>query len=310
MSTVETVRGPVPLESLGWTLAHEHFFTKTLDAPGMLLRDEEIAALELADARAAGTRSVVDLTTFDLLRDPAALRRLSERTDVNIVMATGWYLHKTYPERIARTPTDDLADELVRDIREGVDGIRPGVIGEIGTWEVAIEAREERVIRAVARAHRRTGLPIFVHQQRVFSGEAVLRLLAEEGVAAESVVLCHMDAIGDHAAIERAVELGAWVSYDRIQGWDLVFQPRPWEVARRVELVTRAKRDGYLDRVLLSTDCCVLGDLARYGGPGYAYTHGTFAGMLRDAGVAADELETLFARNPARALRPRSASGG
>ena len=306
-ATVQSVTGPVPLESLGWTLAHEHFFTKTLDAPGMLLRDEEVAALELADAAAAGTRSVVDLTTFDLLRDPHALRRLSERTGVTIVMGTGWYLHKTYPERIATTSTAGLAEELLRDIEEGVDGIRPGVIGEIGTWDTAIEAREERVLRAVARAHLASGLAIFVHQQRVFSGPGVLDILGEEGVAPESVVLCHTDSINDPAVTERAVALGAWVAFDRLQGWDLVFQPRPWEVARRVEAVLRARRDGYLDRVLLSTDCCVLGDLARYGGPGYAFTHGTFAGMLREAGLSDDELETLFARNPARAVRNRRA---
>lgn len=306
-SIVQTVLGPVDISALGWTLAHEHFFTKTLDAPGMLLRDEEIAALELADAAAVGTRTVIDLTTFDLLRDPAALRRLSARTGVNIVMGTGWYLHKTYPERIALTSTAALADELIRDIEEGVDGVRPGVIGEIGTWETRIEAREERVLRAVARAQRATGLAVFIHQQRVLSGPAVLDILGEEGVAAESVVLCHTDSIGDPAATEAAVATGAWIAFDRLQGWDLVFQPRPWEVQRRVDALVRARRDGYLDRILLSTDCCVLGDLARYGGPGYAFTHGTFAGLLRLAGFTEDELEQLFARNPAAAIRRRSA---
>ena len=305
--TVQSVTGPVRVSDLGWTLAHEHFFTKTLDAPGMLLRDEEIAALELADAAAVGTRSVIDLTTFDLLRDPAALRRLSERTGITIVMGTGWYLHKTYPERIATTSTAALADELLRDIEEGTDGVRPGVIGEIGTWDVAIEAREERVLRAVARAHVASGLPVFVHQQRVFSGPGVLDILGEEGVAPESVVLCHMDSVNDPSLTERAIELGAWVAFDRVQGWDLVFQPRPWEVQRRVDTVVRARRDGYLDRVLVSTDCCVLGDLARYGGPGYAFTHGPFAGLLREAGLVADDLEQLFARNPARAVRNRRA---
>src|SRR4051812_35032250 len=96
-SFVQTVRGPVAADALGWTLAHEHFFTTTIEAPGMLLRDPHIAELELEEAYAAGTRTAIDLTTFDLGRDPKALRRLSEATGVAIVMGTGWYTSRSYP---------------------------------------------------------------------------------------------------------------------------------------------------------------------------------------------------------------------
>jgi phosphotriesterase-related protein len=258
--------------------------------------------MELADAHAAGTQTVVDLTTFDLGRRPAALRRISEATGVDIVMGTGWYTSSTYPDRIGVTPTNQLADELIEDITVGVDGIRPGVIGEIGTADIVIEAREERVIRAVARAQLTTGLPVFIHQQRVFSGPAVLELLREEGVAAPSVIFCHMDSLDDPDAHAAALDLGVWLSYDRLQGWDLIHQLRPWEVDRRVELVLGARRGGFLDRIVLSTDCCVLGDLARYGGPGYAYTHATFAQRLLDEGLGAAELDQLFVDNPRRIL--------
>lgn len=308
--TVQTVLGPVDAADLGWTLAHEHFFTVTIEAPGMLLRDPRVAAWELADARAAGTRSVIDLTALDLGREPAKLRRLSEETGVNLVMGTGWYTRRSYPERIATTSTAALTEELLRDITEGVDGVRPGVIGEIGQWDARIEAREERVLRAVARAHRATGLTIFLHQQRTFSGPAALELLQEEGVAPGAVVFCHMDAIDDPSVHERALELGVWLSYDRIGGWDLVYQGRPWEVEHRVDLVRRAWQGGWLDRILLSTDCCVLGDLARYGGPGYAFTHGAFAERLRGIGLADADLDQLFAVNPAAALVAGQAVAG
>ena len=300
--TVQTVTGPVALNDLGWTLAHEHFFTVTYEVPGAYLASERIAQLELADAAAAGTRSVIDLPTFDLGRKPAAIRRLAEATGVQIVMGTGWYIHKTYPESIAFTSTAALTEELLRDIEQGEDGVRPGVIGEIGVAGAQVEAREERVLRAVARAHRVCSLPIFLHQQRVFSGPQALTILQEEGVDPSSVVFCHMDSIEDPGVHEAAVELGVWLSYDRIQGWDLVHQLRPWEVQHRRDLLERAKTHGYLQRILLSTDCCVLGDLARYGGPGYAYTHGSFAGQLREDGFTAEDLNLLFEANPRRLL--------
>lgn len=301
-SKIQTVLGPLDPDQLGWTLAHEHFFTKTYDAPGMYLGDSSIAEAELKDAFQVGTRSVIDLTTADMGRNPQGLKKLAESTGVNIIMGTGWYVHKTYPDSIAFTSTNALVEILLSEIENGVDGIFPGVIGEIGIAGELMEAREERVFRAVARAHKRTGLPIFVHQQRTFSGPLALEILMEEGVDANRVVFCHMDSLTDFQAHEKAVELGVWLSYDRIQGWDLVHQLRPWEVDHRVNLLLRAQRDSYLDRILLSTDCCVLGDLRRYGGPGYAYTHGDFAELLRSKKFTDFDLNQLFQSNPKSVL--------
>ena len=77
LKSIETVCGPVPFEQLGWTLAHEHFFTVTYDSPGMYLADPQIAQLELSDAAQVGTQSVIDLTALDIGRDPESLRDLS-----------------------------------------------------------------------------------------------------------------------------------------------------------------------------------------------------------------------------------------
>ena len=299
---VQTVLGPKAVNDIGWTLAHEHFFTTTYDAPGMYLANPNIALLELSEAREAGTRTVIDLTTFDLGRDPIAIRELSDRANVNIIMGTGWYTHKTYPDSLAFTSTNQLTEELLRDIEIGVDGVRPGVIGEIGVAGARVEAREERVLRAVGRAHAKCGLPIFLHQQRVFSGPEALGILMEEGVQPDRVVFCHMDSISNPDAHAAAIDLGVWLSYDRIQGWDLVHQLRPWEVEHRHDLLSRARTEGYLGRILLSTDCCVLGDLASYGGPGYAYTHGSFAAQMRDRGFTHAELDAVFSANPQRLL--------
>ena len=81
---------------------------------------------------------------------------------------------------------DTLADRLVRELTVGVDGtdIRAGFIGEIGTERGHISPAQERVFRAAARAHRRTGCPILTHTTHF--GELAMEqldLLGEEGVA-------------------------------------------------------------------------------------------------------------------------------
>src|SRR5207244_11398316 len=108
-----------------------------------------------------------DLRRAVVCREPAWLARVSGATGLNVVMGCGWYRGAYYPAeaRIDRRSVDDLADELVREATDGVgeSGIRPGVIGEIGTDKPWVSALEERVHRAAARASRRPGLALTPH---------------------------------------------------------------------------------------------------------------------------------------------------
>ncbi|MCI0536169.1 MAG: hypothetical protein L0Z50_13165, partial [Verrucomicrobiales bacterium] len=93
---VMTVRGPLAAEHLGFTLPHEHvLITHTASAAD--LTDPEAAVRELALYAAAGGRSLVDMTNIGIKRDPVALRSISERTGVNIIMGSGFYKHKWLP---------------------------------------------------------------------------------------------------------------------------------------------------------------------------------------------------------------------
>ena len=293
-STVMTVRGPVPADDLGTTLPHEHVFldlTQEYRSDG-LLNDPTLAEAELRRYVDAGGRTLVDVTSGGLRGDPVALREMSERTGLHIVRGSGFYRKAYFPAELDELSTDAVADLVVRDIEEGVDGVRAGIIGEIGSDRV-ITALEERSFRAAARAHRRTGLTITTHAARWPVGTAQLDLLVEEGVDPGRVVIGHCDMVPDHDYHLGLARRGAWVQFDTVQGGS------EYDTRQRLDWIRSLADAGHLDQVLLSQDVCLRTDYAAFGGPGYAYVVTTFADLLQSRG--------LRRRRPAPAARRQPA---
>jgi len=299
-ASVMTVRGPVAATELGVVLPHEHLFIDLLrEYRGAgLLADEALAIEELTRFRDAGGTTLVDCTSEGLGRRPEALRRVSEATGVTIVMGSGHYRRPYLDEAfIDAMSVDALADTIVRDLEVGVadSGIRAGIIGEIGC-DRAMSAIEERVFRAAARAHRRTGVTITTHAARWPVGETQLDVLAEESVDPARVIIGHCDMVPDPNYHLRLARRGAWVQFDTIQGVHEV------DTTRRLALITSLVDAGFEGRVLLSQDVCLSSDLAAYGGPGYAYVVTGFRDRMLEAGFPDGLLRTFFVDNPRRAL--------
>lgn len=304
--TIMTVTGPIEDGELGVTQTHEHLLVNLY---GTVLvwnysafDDPSLAIDEIAAFRAAGGRSIVETTTIGIGRDPRGLRRVAEASGVNIVMGTGWYRELVYPDYIARRDVDALADMLVRDIQEGVDGtdIRAGVIGEIGTDIEFITPAQERVFRASARAQRQTGVAISTHCQRTGRlGMDQVKILRDEDVPADRIVIGHH---GDKRHVDFELELleqGVYVQFDHVGFTEL--QPDE-QRARNVKAVIDA---GYGDRLLLSQDVCFPHQLRWWGGYGYGYLLTTFLPMLRAAGVTQEQIDAILVANPARVLSIR-----
>jgi predicted metal-dependent phosphotriesterase family hydrolase len=308
MAHVQTVLGSIDPADLGFTLPHEHtqialWHIESRWDYWQLTRDEPVILEELARFRAAGGRSLVDLTLPGVGRDPAWLRTLAESSGLNLVMGCGWYRTAYYPPeaRIDRRSTDELADELVAEIEDGVgdSGVRPGIIGEIGTDKPWVSPAEERVHRAAARAARRTGLAITTHAVLSDVGLAQLRIFEEEGADPTRVVIGHADSYPVLAHQLAIVERGATVEFDFIgMPW-----PRERQAeARTVELVCELLGRGHAERILLSQDVCNDDQLTRNGGNGYAYLTEAFLPRLRSAGASKAEIETMTVTNPRRLL--------
>jgi len=198
---VMTVCGPVPRETLGVALPHEHLFidlrwacdTSTeatrvaiLEEPvnmarlgllkrnpmvmkdNLLLSEPDLMAAEALEFKKAGGGTIVDQSSYGTGRSPRAIRDVANLTGLNVVMGCGYYLHDALPARVIDESEDKLLEVVLQEIRNGVEdtGIRPGIIGEIGI-RPEMEDWERKSLRVAARAHRETGLPVSVHVQAV-----------------------------------------------------------------------------------------------------------------------------------------------
>jgi len=306
---VQTVLGRIDPSVLGVTLPHEHTQCALWHIENrwdyfQLARDEPVILAELERFRAAGGRSLVDLTLPGIGRDPAWLAGIAQASGLHIVMGSGWYRTAYYPPEalIDRRSVDDLADELVREADDGVGdtGVRPGIIGEIGTDKPWVSAAEERVHRAAARAARRTGRSITTHSVLSPVGLAQLQVFEEEGLDPGRVVIGHSDSypVLDHYL--EIIRRGASIEFDFL-GMPFTAVERHGE-GRIVELLQELLSRGHADRVLLSQDVCNDAQLSRYGGHGYTYLAERFLPRLRQAGVSDAEIDTMTIANPRRLL--------
>jgi phosphotriesterase-related protein len=339
---IQTVRGPISPQDLGLTLAHEHLLldlrvlwdepqseerrllatapiTPTARADwisnpyesldNLCLDDEAAAASELSLFAEAGGRGLIDLTVEGLGPQPLALRRISERTGVQIVAGVGLYRALAHPEWVAAASVEELAARFVRAIREGFDGtdVRAGVLGELGTSS-PIQAEEIKVLRAAARAHFETGVAINVHPV-IFhrEGPRILDVLQAEGVDLRRVALSHTDEQSDYDYHCSLAVRGAWLSFDTL-GSEEVFSPDQREPTdeERMAALLRLLEAGWAGQILLSQDVCTKLQLTRFGGRGYAHVLRTIVPRLRQAGVEEATIHELLVDNPRRYLTGES----
>ena len=141
---VMTVTGPIAADAMGITLPHEHLLLHhTPDT--VVLSDPDLAADELMRFAGAGGRTVVEVTSRGIRRDPAGLKYIAEKTGVNIVMGSGYYKWRWHPPDMDRRTVDEISKEIIADIVHGVDGTEP-IVGRnaVGRGDSHIRGSIER----------------------------------------------------------------------------------------------------------------------------------------------------------------------
>jgi phosphotriesterase-related protein len=318
MGEVMTVRGPVDSASLGRTLMHEHVFIRTLEIePNWPTGWDRAAAvadavIRLRELKEVGIDTIVDLTVPGLGRDGAPVLEVAEQVDLHIVMATGYYTYHHLPHyfdyRSApfRAEGTDVLDDYFRtDIEDGIDGcgVRPGIL-KCATDEAGVTPDVERILRAVARVHRATGIPISTHTHAATRrGLEQQRIFAEEGVDLSRVVIGHSGDSADLGYLEELLAAGSTLGMDRF-GVD-VFCP----TEQRIDTVARLCERGWAGRLVLSHDTNCHIDwfppgLLAAAAPNWHFLHISrdVLPALRERGVTEEHIDQMLVEAPRRIL--------
>lgn len=321
MPTVETARGRVDTADLGVTLMHEHVFTLSADVQQNYpeewgAEDERLAdaVQKLQKAYDAGVRTIVDPTVVGLGRYVPRIARLAEQTPVQIVVATGIYTYDDVPfffygrgpalkQALGIDVPDPMVDLFVRDIREGITGtaVKAGML-KCAIDHQGMTRGVERVMRAVAEAHRQTGVPITVHTHPASrTGLEVKRVLVDdEGVDPSHVVLGHS---GDTTDVDHLCELA---DLGFVLGMDRFGLHLETTFEARADTLAQMCRRGYAERMVVSHDtACYIDWIDPNVMPfldTWHYTHlfDDVFPYVRERGVTDEHIDTMLTVVPKR----------
>ena len=315
---IRTVLGDVPSEPWGITNAHAHLVGAadtskppfdTTDASELIMTLED-SLPELEDFARAGGFCLADLTPAGMGRDPAALVRASEETGMHIVMGTGIYHEAHHPGSMAGLGETEIAEILVRDITEGVDGtdVRAGIIGEQGTFTGPMTEREKVVFRASAIAAIETGVAVTTHTHLGLNALDQLDVLTSQGLSPDRIVIGHLDdGEPDLDLIRAIIERGAWAQFDDI-GYEYYTERLKVQMATdavRARKLAQLAEEGLTGRVILASDFGMQRHLQARGGPGLVVLADGFRRTALREGVPTEVLDQCMITNPATILTMR-----
>ena len=303
---------------------HEHVFILSPEITdnypavwGDEVKREADAIARLNELKSRGVDSIVDLTVIGLGRYIPRIARIAAATDINIVVATGVYTYNDVPMYFHFTGPggalgdgEPMVDMFVSDIEHGIadTGVKAAIL-KCATDEPGVTPGVERVLRAVAKAHRRTGVPISTHTHAATRrGLEQQRIFTDEGVDLTRVVIGHSGDTTDLDYLDELIGNGSYIGMDRF-GADVFL---PFE--DRVNTVARMCERGHADKMVLSHDAsCFIDWLPEEVVPvvlpnwHYLHIHNDVIPALKDRGVTDEQLTTMLVGNPRKIFESQGA---
>ena len=287
-------------------------------------QDVDWMTTELKGARQAGVGCIVSASTGGAgVEIPAYLKTLSERTGMHLAQRR----RVLQQAAVSRGLRDEERRRDCGWTRADGGGRTAGCVRRVRRSQRRgrFDPLEKKVFRSVGRAHLRTGLPIFTHNNYATGPDVPsdmalrqLDLFDAVGVSPAHVAIGHVCCLDDpKAAVAVALaKRGAYVAFDRVT------RQQQWvSDEHRIHMIMTFLEAGHIDRLLLSSDYIGrvntgVGEIsvypgplhARDGGPGYARPIVLFVPQMRKAGIGDADIRRITQDNPRRFLAfvPRS----
>jgi phosphotriesterase-related protein len=264
---INTVTGPVSSDALGAVLVHEHVVFGYPGYEGDIshnIWDEEKFFAQVSPViekiKAQGIHTIVDATANDCGRQVEILKKVSERCDINIICATGYYYERgggaaywNFRRNFGFPAEDEVYRLMKRELNEGIGktGIRAGII-KVASGIGEITDYERMFFRAACRcAKEDPGVRIVTHCSHGTMLREQVNLFLEEGVNPGQVQLGHFCDTVDLSVQRYALEKGFYAAYDRLG--QVNFDGMPSDEDRFASICGMVGA-GYGDRIVLSND--------------------------------------------------------
>jgi len=364
MAEIETVLGPIDSSDLGLTSMHEHIlydgtiyrqrfvdmgvlppdeespvraddkvtlenvyyhkqnFNVTWD--GVTMADEEVALAEVADFKASGGSTILEVSVPGLRSNIPAIKRISEKTGVHVIATTGLYSEDCWPEKFRTMSIAQYKQYLRDEIENGIEdtGIKPGHIKL--AVEGAPSGQEEKMLRAVAEVSGESGLSVSLHHGPMMTLDLIRRfmdIVVDAGISPERTLMCHMQnslvcmdlktLVQDPASRTLSIDFNKEVM-DRgfnaghdCFGHDYKANAFGWHPSAEWQLLAAIYElcnEGYAGQIVMATDTYMKILTRRFGGGGYSHLTTSVLPNLEMVGVSEEHLQQMMVANPARIL--------
>ncbi|WP_026945138.1 phosphotriesterase family protein [Algoriphagus marincola] len=302
---INTVAGPMPIDSMGLTLIHEHMLVDFIGAdsisPDRWNRDSVIVKVlpYLMEVNKHGVRTILDCTPSYLAKDPLLLKALSEKSGIQILTNTGFYgavRGKYLPDFVQTETAEQLAERWIAEFENGIEGtgIKPGFIKISVNEANTLSPIDQKLVKAAGITHQKTGLTIASHTGTWKTASQELKILKEMEVKPSEFVWVHAQNEPDFANYEKAAEMGVWISLDGIG----------WAIDPYVERLLFAKENRILGNILISHDAGWF-DPAKPGGGDFQPFTNIFEKLipiLTEKGFTDKDWNQLLVENPKEAF--------
>lgn len=251
MRQIKTILGDISENDVGIALPHEHIccYSEYLyQMAGKKYMNKEqlldccVTYLKYLKER-YNLETIIDCTPINIGRDVELLKKISQKTRVNIICSTGFYY--TEEPVMFNTTVEKLCEYIILD----AENVNAGII-KCAVENEDISSFEEKLLRASSQAQLQLGLPMVIHTNaNNNNGKKALDIILSEDVNPKAVTIAHLSDTDDMGYIRYFAECGCYIGFDRIYDDSLEEY-----IKQKIDVVMELCEIGYDNKILLSHD--------------------------------------------------------